>query len=74
MANKLQCWTSHQTTSQTVTQPHPLVDMMPKAIVNAQKCQNIPLDTALPNRGKKIQLHPSEHRQPSPPPGNLHKA
>jgi len=46
-----------------------LVELV-STILSSQICQNMPLDAALRD---KIQLHPTEHRHKSTPPGNLYK-
>ena len=45
---------SHQTTSKTGTQPHPLADRLLKVILSSQTPQNTSPDTAMPFRGKRL--------------------
>ena len=73
-ACRFQCWdTSGQTTSRWGAQPHPSMDRLPNVVLSSQPPLNTPLDTALPTRGKKMQLHPPVSRHQSLPPGSLHK-
>ena len=53
-AYRLQRWiASGQTTNNRGTQPHASADKLPKVVLSSQLPQNIPLDMALPIRGKR---------------------
>lgn len=77
-ACRLQCWdVSGQATKWAETQSHLSPDRLPKDLLSPQ----LPLDTALPTRGPKIQLYPPVGRYCSQIPwapalssGNLHKS
>jgi len=71
---RLHCWNaSGQKINRVEMWPHPLVDRLPKVILSQQLPLNTALNTALPTRGDKTQLHPPVGRHQSLLPGSLHK-